>query len=274
MRRITCVIVVLACPLPLAADADDSKKDLKALRGKWKMVGGEAAGKAFAEGGVPDFSMAVADGGKATGKIPSGDFTFTITVDPKKSPKAMDNLHESGEQKGKRQYGIYKLDGDKLTVCMSPRGAAEADRPKEFTSKGGKNVVFVFERAEDDAKAEMAKVEGEWSMVSGVSNGYPLPEEAVKTGKRVAKGGETTIHLMGRLYFKAKVTIDPAKTPKTIDYAMTEGPTKGKTQLGIYEVDGDTVKFCFGAPGKGRPEKFTAEEGSGRTLSVWKRVKK
>src|SRR5262245_21889755 len=150
MRRIICVMAVLTTPLLLASDADDVKKDLKALRGKWKMVAGEAAGKPFPEGGVPDFSMAVADGGKATGKTPKGDFTFTITIDPKKSPKAMDNLHESGGQKGKRQYGIYKHDGDRLTVCMTPRGAAEADRPKEFTSKGGKNVVFVFERVKEE----------------------------------------------------------------------------------------------------------------------------
>ena len=55
---------------------------------------------------------------------------------------------------------------------------------------------------------------------------------------------------------------------------MTEGPTKGKTQLGIYEFDGDTVRFCFGSPGKDRPSEFAAKEGSGNTLSVWRRDKK
>jgi len=73
---------------------------------------------------------------------------------------------------------------------------------------------------------------------------------------------------------KAKFTIDPAKNPKQIDYAMTGGPTTGKTQLGIYELEGDTVKFCFAAPGKDRPPDFTTKEGSSRTLSVWKREKK
>jgi uncharacterized protein (TIGR03067 family) len=76
------------------------------------------------------------------------------------------------------------------------------------------------------------------------------------------------------VFFKAKVTIDPTKKPKAIDYEMTEGPTKGKTHLGIYELDGDTVKFCFAAPGKDRPADFTSKEGSERTLSVWKKDKK
>ena len=64
------------------------------------------------------------------------------------------------------------------------------------------------------------------------------------------------------------------KNPKTIDYDVTEGVTKGKKQLGICKLDGDTVKFCFGGPGKDRPMEFTTKEGSMRTLSVWKRDKK
>jgi uncharacterized protein (TIGR03067 family) len=126
----------------------------------------------------------------------------------------------------------------------------------------------------DLAKEEMAKLEGEWSMVSGEASGMPMPAEMVATGKRVAKAGEVAITFDGQLYFKAKFTIDPSKTPKTINYSMTEGPTKGKTHLGIYELDGDTVKFCFAAPGKPRPNDFTADQGSERTLSIWKREKK
>jgi len=128
--------------------------------------------------------------------------------------------------------------------------------------------------AEEAGRKELALLEGEWSMVSGEANGLSMPKETVQTGRRVAKDGQTTITLGGRVYFKAKFNIDPTKKPKTIDYAMTEGPTKGKTHLGIYELEGDTVKFCFAAPGKDRPTEFTAKEGSQRTLSVWKREKK
>ena len=71
---------------------------------------------------------------------------------------------------------------------------------------------------------------------------------------------------------RATYTTDPAK--KTIDLVNTIGPRKGKTQLGIYELDGDTVKFCFAGPGKDRPTEFTANDGSQRTLSAWKRDKK
>jgi uncharacterized protein (TIGR03067 family) len=135
-------------------------------------------------------------------------------------------------------------------------------------------VLAGADAAQDAAKKEMNQLEGEWSMVSGEANGTAMPKDTVSSGKRVAKDGETTITFAGQVYLKAKFTIDPAKKPKAIDYAMTEGPTKGKTHLGIYELDGDTVKFCFAAPGEERPTDFTAKEGSQRTLSAWKRDKK
>ena len=105
------------------------------------------------------------------------------------------------------------------------------------------------------------------------ADGQPMPEQMLKQMKRVCKGDETTTTSAGRLYFKSKITIDPSKKPKTIDYQMTEGFTKGQKQLGIYEVEGDTFRSCFGKPGAERPTDFTSKPGDGRTLSVWKRNK-
>jgi uncharacterized protein (TIGR03067 family) len=135
-------------------------------------------------------------------------------------------------------------------------------------------ILVCISAAQDDAKKEMILLEGEWSMACGQANGQAMPQELVKTGRRVAKDGETTVSIGGQVYFKAKFSIDPTQKPKAIDYTMTEGPTKGKTHLGIYELGGDTVKFCFAAPGQDRPKEFTAKEGSQRTMSVWKQEKK
>jgi uncharacterized protein (TIGR03067 family) len=118
---------------------------------------------------------------------------------------------------------------------------------------------------------DLALMQGEWSMVSGSADGRPMPDEMLKQMRRVCKGDETTTTMGGQVFFKAKITLDPSKKPKTIDYEMTEGFTKGKKQLGIYEVEGDAFKSCFGKPDGERPADFTT--GEGRTLSVWKREK-
>ncbi len=153
MKRIIGLMVVLSMPLLAGADGgDDVQKELKALAGKWKAVSMEAGGTPFPRDRVPDFTFLVAADGKATGQSPQGEYQAAVIVDPTKTPKTIDNLHESGPQKGKKQYGIYKLEGDKWTVCMTRPGVAEADRPKNFTTKDTANVVFVFERLKGDKK--------------------------------------------------------------------------------------------------------------------------
>ena len=127
--------------------------------------------------------------------------------------------------------------------------------------------------AADPAKEDLARLQGEWTMVSGSAGGAPVPPAMLTGSKRICQGDELTVILGGQPFFKAQLTLDPSKTPKTIDYEMTSGFTKGKRQLGIYELEGDTLKSCFGSPGAERPNDFTTKPGDGRTLSVWKRSK-
>jgi uncharacterized protein (TIGR03067 family) len=147
MSRIISVLVVLAAPLLLSArGSDDVAKELKALEGKWKAVEMEAGGQALPKNALPEFMFIVGPGGKATAKMAEREEQATMSVNPNKSPKTIDNLHGSGAHKGKTQYGIYKLEGDKWTVCMTQPGVVASDRPKDFTTKDTSNVVFVFER--------------------------------------------------------------------------------------------------------------------------------
>ncbi len=126
--------------------------------------------------------------------------------------------------------------------------------------------------ADDEAvKKELAKLQGEWKMVSGVADGFAMPESMVGSCKRVCKGDEVTTTIGQQVVMKAKITIDPARSPKTIDYQVIDGPTKGKKHLGIYSLDGDTFKSCFAAPDAPRPKEFASKEGDQLTYSVFKR---
>lgn len=136
------------------------------------------------------------------------------------------------------------------------------------------SLLFHADAKDDAVKKDMAALEGEWTKASGERDGAKLPDDFLKNSKRTLKGNELTVIVGGQLFMKATLVIDPSKKPKTMDYDITDGPNKGKKQLGIYEVDGDTAKFCFTSPGGERPTDFASKEGSGRILSVWKRSKK
>jgi uncharacterized protein (TIGR03067 family) len=151
MHRIICLLVVLGSPLMLVAD-ENVQQELKALQGTWKAVAMEAGGKPLPKEATPEFTFIIGAEGKSTGKMAQGEYSTTITVDPRKTPRTMDNLHESGGFQGKKQYGVYKLEGDKLTVCMTAPGRMETDRPKDFNTKDTPHVVFVFERLKEGKK--------------------------------------------------------------------------------------------------------------------------
>jgi uncharacterized protein (TIGR03067 family) len=136
------------------------------------------------------------------------------------------------------------------------------------------SILVGAEPPADAVKKDLAQLEGDWAMVSGERDGQALPEEYVKTATRVAKDQVSTVTIGGMVVMKSKYTIDPSKKPKAIDFEAVEGEAKGSKLHGIYELDGDTLKFCLAPADKDRPTEFTAKEGSGRTMSVWKRAKK
>jgi uncharacterized protein (TIGR03067 family) len=69
--------------------------------------------------------------------------------------------------------------------------------------------------------------------------------------------------------------LDPTKKPATIDLAITSGNDKGKSQVGIYKIDGDSITICLARPGEtDRPTEFKSTEENGNILVTIKRKKK
>ena len=145
---------------------------------------------------------------------------------------------------------------------------------RSFVTLAAMFLMLGADDPQEAAKKEMTKLQGEWSMVAGEKDGRTAPRSFIQGAKRVCKDDDLTVTVDNRVYMKAKIVIDPTKNPKAIEYMVTEGDHKGKTLLGIYELEGDTVKFCFAPPDTERPTDFRAGKGSGRTYSVWKRSSK
>ena len=136
-------------------------------------------------------------------------------------------------------------------------------------------VGFVIgaDKVDDAAKKEMTKLEGTWIATLGEEEGNKAPEEELKKMKLVFKGDKFTATAGDRLIMEGTLQVDPTKKPRAVDLKSTKGRLQGQTGLGIYELDGDTLKLCLVEPTRDRPSDFTSKAGSGRHFLVYKRQK-
>ena len=78
-------------------------------------------------------------------------------------------------------------------------------------------------------------------------------------------------HRHGREY-EGTVVVHQTTVPKSFELQFEEGPEKGNTNFGIYELDGDTWKICLATRGSVRPTEFAAPPGTGIALETLRRA--
>jgi uncharacterized protein (TIGR03067 family) len=73
-----------------------------------------------------------------------------IALDSTREPATIDVIPDGGPNRGERILGIYKLQGDTLTICMARPGQP---RPKEFQARKGSDYTLqAFQRETSAAK--------------------------------------------------------------------------------------------------------------------------
>jgi uncharacterized protein (TIGR03067 family) len=103
-----------------------------------------------------------------------------------------------------------------------------------------------------------------------MGNGRLVPKE-VWEKKHVITGNNAVVTQHSGETVLLEIEIDPVKTPKQID-AIAQVEDNSVVIHGIYTVDANELKLCFGSPGKARPTEFSTKEGDTRSLAVLKRV--
>jgi uncharacterized protein (TIGR03067 family) len=132
-------------------------------------------------------------------------------------------------------------------------------------------LLFGADDKKADATKDQEKLQGDWTLQSGERDGEAFPEDLVKALKRNITGDKYVVTRDGETLAKGTFTLDAGQKLKTIDIKL-EGVDK--PVQGIYELEGDTFKLCYAAPGEARPKEFATKGGSGLTLAVWKKAKK
>lgn len=119
--------------------AADVKEELGKIKGTWSLKSRFSSGSEFKQAKALQIEVKI-DGDQWTvfmnGKANDAE---SIVIDPNKSPKTIDRSNKTSTQKG-----IYKLDGQTLTVAFGP---PNGPRPDKFESPKDSSVsVSVYNR--------------------------------------------------------------------------------------------------------------------------------
>jgi RNA polymerase sigma-70 factor (ECF subfamily) len=123
-------------------------------------------------------------------------------------------------------------------------------------------------------KSDKDRLQGTWKQAFAEGKEGKLPDDLVKRNLLVIRGDTITVvwEKQGKIgSYELRFRLDESKRPKAMDEALVEPEQGGKPYLGIYSLDGDTLRFCFSDPGQARPAAFTGGAGTGWTLTTFRR---
>jgi uncharacterized protein (TIGR03067 family) len=119
------------------------------------------------------------------------------------------------------------------------------------------------------------RLQGTWRAVRVRAPGEKA-KDVEEAGLTITFRGEKYAEqVKGETAEEGTFTLRPEKRPRQIDIRIGTGKDKGKAQLGIYKLEGDTATFALAPPGSTeRPTAFTAPAGAKTSVQVFRREKK
>ena len=134
------LVVGLSAGLAAPGKEKEDKDDLKKLEGNWTVTSWKQSGGELEQEQL-DTAKWTVKGDKYWFELSGVGEEGTIKVDSSKKTPTIDLTITEGNDKGKEQPGIYKVDGDTITFCFARPG--EKDRPTDFKSTEDDGFILI-----------------------------------------------------------------------------------------------------------------------------------
>lgn len=165
-------------------------------------------------------------------------------------------------------------------------------------------LAFVFSAvAAQEPSEDEQKLQGAWQLAELIVGGTKVPEKEIQGTRFIFEGNKLTIappinevavnatlwtlsiELGLPVLVEAEAVVDqrtftfklnPTQQPAAVDLTALDGEFKGTVSPGIYEIKGDTLRWCQSddEKNKDRPKAFVSPEKSRIYIFTLKRVAK
>jgi uncharacterized protein (TIGR03067 family) len=144
MRLYALIAPVLGVLLVASVSDDAAKKDLAKFQGSWNLISAERDGKKTPQEEAKKITLTIQANQFVLRKDSVIISEGSLTLDPTKTPKEIDESITTGPNKGKTFLAIYEIDDKHHKICFA---AAGKERPTAFSSiPGSGQLLQVWKR--------------------------------------------------------------------------------------------------------------------------------
>jgi uncharacterized protein (TIGR03067 family) len=145
MRRGQLMSTMLAAMLGALVATDSSAQGAGNIQGAWAVVSAEQDARPATD--VMEHRLTFSGDTFTIRRSDHILYQGTYLTDPGRKPAQIDFRHTEGTLKGKTWKGIYRLEGETLTICDNAPDMTRP-RPARFATRAGSGAIcLVFKRA-------------------------------------------------------------------------------------------------------------------------------
>jgi uncharacterized protein (TIGR03067 family) len=121
------------------------------------------------------------------------------------------------------------------------------------------------------SKSDLRKLQGEWVQVreENAHFGVTHPQRRL-----VIAGSKATLYPGGQLTIGAALSLDPGRSPRTLEFRFPGAPAGQRLMRKSYRLDGDVLELCYDPANWEKPPRKISGKEDGLIVETYRRKKR